>query len=68
MSDTDIATIEPALNRNQIAQIFGVSANTIDKWIGEGLPVETVGGNGQAYEFKHSDCLSWNKETEETGR
>jgi phage terminase Nu1 subunit (DNA packaging protein) len=50
---------EPVLNRTQIAQIFGVSENTIDKWRAKGMPVETEGGNGRAYEFLFSVCKEW---------
>ncbi len=59
MSDIDAATPEPLLNRAQIAAIFNVSENTIDKWRVKGMPVETEGGNGRAYEFKFADCRAW---------
>lgn len=55
----DNVTLEPLLNRGQIAQCFNVSENTINKWIGKGMPVETEGGNGVAYEFRFSDCDAW---------
>lgn len=60
--------IDPALNRNQIAQIFGVSANTIDKWRIKGMPVESEGGNGQAYEFRYSECKKWYDDSKESER
>ncbi|MEY8143026.1 DUF1441 family protein [Falsihalocynthiibacter sp. CO-5D18] len=50
---------EPLLNRSQIASIFDVSENTIDKWRQKGMPVETEGGNGRAYEFLFTDCKAW---------
>lgn len=53
------AAAEPLLNRGQLAQCFNVSENTINKWIGKGMPVETEGGNGVAYEFKFSVCKAW---------
>lgn len=54
---------EPILNRSEIAQAFDVSANTIGKWVKRGMPVETVGSNGQPYEFLHSECLEWFKDS-----
>ena len=55
---------EPLLNRAQIAQIFNVSENTIDKWRSKGLPVEVEGGNGVAYGFRFSECKAWFDETQ----
>ena len=55
---------EPLLNRGQIAQCFNVSENTINKWVGKGMPVETEGGNGVAYEFRFSECEQWFKEAQ----
>lgn len=63
MSDI-AAAAEPLLNRAQIAAIFNVSENTIDKWRGKEMPVETEGGNGRAYEFKYSDCKAWYDEAQ----
>ncbi|MFW8636700.1 terminase small subunit [Cribrihabitans pelagius] len=62
-ADAEAAAAEPLLNRSQIAQIFGVSENTIDKWRKKGMPVEGEGGNGVAYEFRFSDCKRWFEET-----
>ena len=56
---------EPLLNRGQIAQCFNVSENTINKWVGKGMPVETEGGNGVAYEFRFSECEQWFKEAQQ---
>jgi phage terminase Nu1 subunit (DNA packaging protein) len=58
MSD-EIGGAEPLLNRAQIAQIFNVSENTIDKWRSKGMPVEVEGGNGVAYGFLFSECKAW---------
>lgn len=68
MPDDGVAVSDPVLNRNQIAQIFGVATNTIDKWRAKGMPVEAEGRNGQAYEFLHSDCLAWYEENKESER
>lgn len=56
---------EPLLNRGQIAQCFNVSENTINKWVAKGMPVETEGGNGVAYEFRFSECELWFKEAQQ---
>lgn len=50
---------DPPVNRNGLAQIFGVSVNTIDKWRQKGMPYISEGGNGQAYEYSVADCLAW---------
>lgn len=63
MSD-DVGGGEPLLNRAQIAQIFNVSENTIDKWRSKGMPVEVEGGNGVAYGFLFSECKAWFDETQ----
>ncbi|KEJ93977.1 Phage DNA packaging protein, Nu1 subunit of terminase [Pseudosulfitobacter pseudonitzschiae] len=60
----DLGGAEPLLNRAQIAQIFNVSENTIDKWRAKGMPVDTEGGNGVAYGFLYSDCKAWFDETQ----
>jgi phage terminase Nu1 subunit (DNA packaging protein) len=61
----EIGGAEPRLNRAQIAQMFNVSENTIDKWRSKGMPVEIEGGNGVAYGFLFSECKAWFEETQE---
>lgn len=63
-AEAGAAVLEPCLNRGQIAQCFNVSENTINKWIGKGMPVETEGGNGVAYEFLFSACQIWFNEAQ----
>jgi phage terminase Nu1 subunit (DNA packaging protein) len=50
---------DEVMNRGQIAKALNVSEPTITSWIGEGFPVLTKGGNGQAYEFQLSQCFAW---------
>lgn len=64
MTEDIAADVEPLLNRAQIAQIFSVSENTIDKWRSKGMPVEVEGGNGVAYGFLFSGCKTWFEETQ----
>ena len=59
MSENEEIRIEPELNRGQLASVFGVSENTIDKWRAKGMPVETEGGNGVPYGFLLSNCKEW---------
>lgn len=55
----EIGGAEPLLNRAQLAQIFNVSENTVDKWRSKGMPVEVEGGNGVPYGFLFSACREW---------
>jgi phage terminase Nu1 subunit (DNA packaging protein) len=64
MAGQNNVAAEPLLNRAQIAQIFNVSENTIDKWRSKGMPVEIEGGNGVAYGFLFSECKAWFDETQ----
>lgn len=56
------------LNRGQLAVAFGVSENTITKWMSQGLPVESQGTNGQAYEFRLSHCWAWRQDRDDRAR
>ena len=47
------------VNRAQLAIAFAVSENTITKWMGQGMPVQSAGQNGVAYEFRLSHCYAW---------
>lgn len=47
------------MNRGQLAQAFGVSTNTIDKWRTDGMPVVQEGTNGKSYVFRLSECWAW---------
>lgn len=62
MTDPAAAEAEPLLNRAQIAQIFDVSENTIDKWRSKGMPCAREGGNGVSYGFSAKDCRAWYEE------
>jgi phage terminase Nu1 subunit (DNA packaging protein) len=54
------AGVEDAVvNRRQLATAFGVSENTIDRWVGQGMPVLEAGSNGRSYQFQLSACWSW---------
>ncbi|SOH93364.1 Phage DNA packaging protein, Nu1 subunit of terminase [Monaibacterium marinum] len=51
--------IDARVNRGQLADAFNVSANTIDKWRRDGMPVLQDGTNGQSYVFQLSACWAW---------
>lgn len=53
------------LNRAQLAAAFGTSANTIDRWREDGMPVLQEGTNGQAYVFQLSECWAWKAERDD---
>lgn len=50
---------DAVLNRAQVAKAFGVSENTIDRWIADGMPVHEQGGPGRSYKLQLSDCWAW---------
>jgi len=62
----NVASPDPLLNRQQIASIFNVSENTINKWLAKGMPCENEGGNGRAYEFNATACRAWYGNTQAT--
>lgn len=47
------------LNRAMLAEAFGVTGPTIDRYRSEGMPVREDGGNGRAYVFQLSECFAW---------
>src|SRR5688572_4390131 len=50
---------DAVLNRDQLARALGVSLPTIDRWIGDGMPMLQDGRNGRAYQFQLSACWAW---------
>ncbi|WP_339109258.1 DUF1441 family protein [Thioclava sp. GXIMD4216] len=56
------------MNRAQLAVAFNVSENTVTKWVGQGMPVETAGQNGVSYEFQLSHCYAWRRAREQQSR
>lgn len=53
--------IEPYKNKQQIAEHFGVSTRTVDRWILSGCPVLRLGGSGlgRTPRFRLSDVSAW---------
>lgn len=52
---------DAVLSKERLAEAFGVSLPTIANWQRSGLPVQTEGDNGRAYEFLLSECYAWNE-------
>lgn len=47
-----------------IADLFGVSHQTIANWQDQGLPVARRGGNGAPSEYESDECIRWMVERE----
>lgn len=60
--------VDGLLNRAQLATAFGVSENTISKWMTLGMPVSAAGQNGVAYEFRLSHCWAWKQDRDAATR
>lgn len=45
----------PLLSRSQLAQRFGVTVATIDRYVRKGMPVHHIGDK----RFDASECLTW---------
>jgi len=70
MSDFDIEKMVAAhplpegvpdavLNKTELADFFAVSVPTIDAWQRAGMPANSDGTNGRAWEFQASHCWAW---------
>jgi phage terminase Nu1 subunit (DNA packaging protein) len=46
-------------NLNEVANIFGVSDQTVRKWVGKGCPVLQEGGLQREWKFSTADVSSW---------
>lgn len=72
MTDDEIAALverfplpegakDVVLNKDQLAKFFGHSVNTINVWIGDGMPALVEGTNGREWQFQWSACWSWRR-------
>lgn len=52
------------ISQQQIADLFGVSKESIDTWQKLGMPVEIYGGPGVPSEYDSAKCIKWRVETE----
>ena len=53
------------VNRNQVAQVFGVQPNTITKWVQRGMPVLQEGRQGLPWRFDVEHCVTWRRAEDE---
>lgn len=47
------------IGQQGIAEMFGVSRETIDNWQQDGMPVEKRGGPGVPSEYDSVECINW---------
>lgn len=47
------------LNRAALADHFGVSLPTVDRWIKDGMPVKQRGARGIEWKFDLAACIAW---------
>lgn len=57
-------TNDALVNKKLLAVSLDVSATTIDTWLTQGLPAQTRGTNGSAYEFRLSVAYAWRQSRE----
>ena len=50
--------------QQEIADMFGVSRETINTWQDAGMPVQSRGGPGVPSEFDSAACITWRVESE----
>lgn len=55
-------------NRTEAARVFSVSLPTLDRWIAAGMPVDSDGTNGRAYEIDMGAALRWRQGQEQAER
>lgn len=48
-----------AVNRSELAEIFGIAVNTVDAWVRAGCPVVQKGSRGVAAAFNTSAVAQW---------
>jgi len=51
--------IHMIVNRQQLADILGVTLPTIDARVAKGLPYKTKGKEGRSYEFETKEVIDW---------
>lgn len=67
--ETAETTVEPVyLNRAELASAFKTTPPTVDRWVGQGCPVNQRGGNGREYRFVLGDVAAWRGEVAEVER
>jgi phage terminase Nu1 subunit (DNA packaging protein) len=52
------------VSKSELCLFWGVTAPTIDAWVGKGMPVAEKGGRGKPYKFNSAVCFDWRIEHE----
>lgn len=47
------------VNRNEIAEVLGISVPTVTSWMGDGMPYVEGGGKGKPYVFDTVEVIEW---------
>lgn len=56
------------VNRNELANTFGVHITTIDQWVRAGCPYVQRGSKGVAWQFSTADVYDWRLEREQASQ
>ncbi|KQW62870.1 MULTISPECIES: hypothetical protein [unclassified Ensifer] len=51
--------VDCSMTREELAEALAVSLPTITEWIGKGMPVKEMGGQGRPYQLVLSHCWAW---------
>ncbi|WLR92169.1 hypothetical protein [Shinella zoogloeoides] len=51
--------VDCVMTREELADAVAVSLPTITEWIGRGMPVREMGGQGKPYQLVLSHCWAW---------
>lgn len=51
--------VDCTMTREELAEAVAVSLPTITEWIGRGMPVREMGGQGRPYQLVLSHCWAW---------
>ncbi|KQY71342.1 hypothetical protein ASD52_06570 [Ensifer sp. Root142] len=51
--------LDCSMTREELAEALAVSLPTITEWIGKGMPVKEMGGQGRPYQLVLSHCWAW---------
>ena len=54
-----VTTRGRTVNRQEIADLFGVNHQTVDRWVKSGLPVIQRGARGKPWRINTADVSSW---------
>jgi phage terminase Nu1 subunit (DNA packaging protein) len=47
------------VNKNQLADVMGVSERTLSEWQEDGLPIKSVGGRGLENQYETAEVIEW---------